>query len=356
MGAQQSKVRITIPKNTCCFPAFKDESTIFETVKQVEECHIQAVKLASWIGSLVASPYSSVGSIAFSAATILFTFLLQRITTNDEESDEFNNNEDGCCKKSTGNSGGTTMEEALIDSKVSAAIAKKSVCELQAKLCVINNRYQRLLSEISVEDRRLEVVPAIQTCEEVLQLFHDATHVFRLNPLVTSPFIVTFAGIFVAVAELSMVLIPSYKGPLVGEMNLLSQTLGMYKKACIRTRMENVKFRGNMPGSMLDVVAGGMSETSYSMEDLLLKIRSPTIHSPSTSQYGSCSSLETGCIEDDELDRVFNNANEAVAAYRGELEDEYSKFFETSLETIAKFSGFENNDSCRMGNCPEESS
>lgn len=349
MGSQQSRVRIKIPNQIRCFPSFLHEWDILETVKKIEECHQQAVKIASWVGAAMATaPFPVGGPLLFPAATALFTFLLHRLTgsssakicekdTQGKGKSNFNNNNGD--KQEVPKD--TTLEDALIDSKVSAAIAKKSVCELQAKLCIINNRYHRMLSDISLEDRRLEVVPGIQTCEEVLRLFYDPNHVFRMNPLVTSPFLITFAGIFVSLAELSLVLIPSYKEPLVGEMHLLCITLNSYKEACIKTRMDGIKFRNVQPGSMLDVVAGGMmAETNYTMEDACLNRANAAQNQNNGGGFSGGPPVEN---DDDGMENVFHDANEAVTTYRNELDEHYTRFFATALDTIAKFSAFENN-------------
>lgn len=332
MGADQSKLNIKIPKEIRCFPTYFDEKHLFETVKRIEDCHSHAIQFAKCINNFVlAAPIHPIGQMAFSGATMLFTFLIHRLSNSSLGGVVGLDTADKSDATAGNNNNDPTLEEALIDSKVSAAIAKKSVCEMQAKLCVINNRYHRLLSDISLEDRRLEVVPAIQTCEEVLQLFHDPNHVFRMNPIVSSPFLAPFAGIFVAVAELSLVLIPSYKGPLIAEMALLRDTLTGYKTECIKARMDSIGFRSLQPESMLNVVANGMPERNYRLEDdYLEKTRSKMPKGKATDD-----------ISPEDMDKIYHNANEAKVAYKRNLQEEYEKFFGPSLEAISKFSGFQ---------------
>ncbi|CAL8080869.1 unnamed protein product [Orchesella dallaii] len=361
MGAQQSKVKVAAPTKAQCFPWFSDEADLLAVVKKIHECHSQAIQASSWVGAALLPTWCVPGGLVFSAATVLFTFILYQLSGTASEPTCSTKDNPSCSIK--------TLEDALIDAKVSAAIARKSVCELQAKICVIQNRYERLLSKISVEDRRLEVVPAIQTCEEVLQLFHDSTHVFRLHPLISSPFLITFSGIFVSVAELSMILIPSYKAPLLREMLLLGETLSLYKHACIQARMDSIKFKNLKPDSMIDAVSGNNC-LRFQMEDASVPIANEgkllnievCERESNNNEKGQCSGSDTGLSdnsikeicdvnadpEQEKADKIYESANEAIEAYRKILEVKYSVFFDSASKTVSKFSAFEN--SCKGRN------
>ena len=42
---------------------------------------------------------------------------------------------------------------------------------LDAELDAVNSRLSRLLSDISVEERKLEIIPALHSCEKILFQF-----------------------------------------------------------------------------------------------------------------------------------------------------------------------------------------
>ena len=65
----------------------------------------------------------------------------------------------------------TPSQEEIANLKVQQEIVYNEINTLKAKLEVIKNRMQRLLSEISEEERKLEIVPALTLCEEIFYKF-----------------------------------------------------------------------------------------------------------------------------------------------------------------------------------------
>lgn len=324
MGALNSKVEISVPPSPTCFPTYDNEDELSDNIAKLSECHLQAVQISSWIASVVCPAYS--GHVVVTIASYLLTFLIHRMSssegpqmTSTPKRRNLNNSQYG--------NGTTTLESGLIDVKVSESIARKSVCELKAKLYVIQNRYLRLISEISPDERRLEVVPVIQACEEVLQLFSDPEHVFRQNPIVSAPFVASFGGVFLTIAEICIKLIPSYTEELANEMNLMIDTINAYQSTCIEARMAGVTLKTVRPSSMLDAASGRFSEFSYQMED-------------SFSSFKTC--LSSGSDQRMEPNRIYTSPREAMEVYKNEIEEQYKSFFEPVIQNLLNFTPFQN--------------
>jgi len=241
-----------------------------------------------------------------------------------------------------------TLEEALIQVKIGKAIANAAVAQLHAKLVAVENRYGRLILEtIPLEDRRLEVVPALSLCEEILQLFRDPGHIFMKQPLISAPFVVTFAAIYAAVAELSLGLIPSYSDPLIRQILILKQTVNHYKVVCVEVRVRSLVVKSAVLGC--GGQCGESSRGGSMMNEAFVGMNNIERYLYVDDKFSGCypakcsMGVNSGKGEIDNHNRVqtFTTEEEALEMYKKALENQYDSFFEEVLNVISSFSGFE---------------
>lgn len=114
-----------------------------------------------------------------------------------------------------------------------------------------------------MEEKKLEIVPAIQSCEEILSLFRDSSYVFKSSPVITAPFLVIFSGIFMTVAELSLALIPSYREHLQLEIYSLMEAINEYHDLCVKSVAQD--HFGKPKESILELASGSTKSLLVSL-------------------------------------------------------------------------------------------
>lgn len=84
---------------------------------------------------------------------------------------------------------------------------------------------------------------AMGNCEEIYKLFLDKNYSLRKNVLISSPHLVAFSSVYLAVAKIAHKLLPSKRDELGNDMKQLTELIELYKEAAIEERQnlfENV--------------------------------------------------------------------------------------------------------------------
>jgi hypothetical protein len=144
------------------------------------------------------------------------------------------------------------LKEALIDSKIEEAVSESAIHEFKAELKAVENRHHRISDEnLTVEDRKHEVVPEMHSLEKMLEMMSDESHIFFKVPLISSPYLISLATVFIEFAKLTVNITPSYRGHIRELIEKLLKTLNNYKHKCIRERLSLIKIEtliGYSPG------------------------------------------------------------------------------------------------------------
>lgn len=129
--------------------------------------------------------------------------------------------------------------EALIDAKIDEAFARNSASQISAKMHVINNRLQSLLSSTTpAGDRRIDLGLALHTCEEVKKLFEDNNYSFSKNRVVSSPYLVVFSSVYLSIAKLVHEMRPELRLRVAKDMNELTRLNKRYLEEAVKQRKE----------------------------------------------------------------------------------------------------------------------
>jgi hypothetical protein len=194
------------------FPGFDNESSKIEN-------QINIIKVQQNIG-IIASALIKVTPIPtpVTPAMLIISSLIKLLTDNEE------------------------LKEALINSKIEEAVSNSAICEFKAELKAVENRLHRILDKnLTIEDKRLEVVPAIHSLEKMLEMMSDESHIFFKVPLISSPYLTSLAYVFIGFAKFTAKIIPSYRGHFRELIEKLLKTLNNYKYKCIRERLSLIK-------------------------------------------------------------------------------------------------------------------
>lgn len=337
MGQRNCKARIIVPSNPPCFPYFTEEKQMLEMCKSASKSLSQFREIFNLVSGLVMDASQlTMATICLSGTAALIQFLIHRLSNDKPQPNRIldPDQSDAVDPEQV-----ITMEDILLEMKIDKCIVKAAVLGLKAKLTAISNRYDRLiLKELSLEDRRLEVVPALALCEEIVELFRDPENVFAKNPISSTPFLVPFGGVYVAVAELSLAILPSYQGFLVKQMKLLAAVLKYYKCSCIQERqavpLQPKCLEVRLPDT---IIAGASRDEINVVEDFFL-------YDPFLGNVGGhYATPHSGLVNSQEnLGELlhFETREEAFSAYRRKLEENYEAFFSAILKNVTEFSGF----------------
>lgn len=339
MGQRHGKTGVTsIPTNPACFPLLPDKdlilisSTAASSVSRLR----QILQLAT--GLVFDAAQMSTTTFCLTAVSTLVSFTL----------DHLNSSQESCVTMTSGDTVATSssLEESLLAAKIDKVVVSGGILALRAKLTAIQNRYERLLepnSSLDWADRRLEVIPALVLCEEILALFEDEEYIFARHPLSATPFLVTFGGVYVAVAEFSLAILPSYRTGLVKQMLLLGKVLASYKVTCVKMRMKEVVLRKAIRVGPPDTWMDGVCD-AIEVEDVVQEfyLHDPLLHRKKSQNNNDVE--ESSHFEEE--DKVhFQSVDEVLSIYRGRLEEKYDTFFAGILQNVADFSGFRDQES-----------
>ncbi len=130
--------------------------------------------------------------------------------------------------------------EALIEAKIEEAFARNSAIQISGKMKAIATRLNSVFSNTTLPvDRRIDVVVALHTCEEVKNLFQDNAYSFARNKTVSSPYLLTFSSVYMVVAKLAYEMRVELRSKIATEMMELTNLNKRYMKEAIHQRKEH---------------------------------------------------------------------------------------------------------------------
>ncbi len=203
--------------------------------------------------------------------------------------------------------------EALIDAKIEEAFARNSASQISAKMHVIDNRLESLLSTATPPgDRRIDLGLALHTCEEVKKLFEDNNYSFSKNRVVSSPYLVAFSSVYLSIAKLVYEMRPELRTRVSRHIDELAKLNKQYLEEAVKQRKEKFTW---------DYFPNG-----YILEDRLVcepgKIgggRRPS----DCYQYRSC--------------RVWSVCEKCLKNIKSSIDREIEKFFRPVINKLEKF-------------------
>lgn len=166
-----------------------------------------------------------------------------------------------------------------MESKISQAKIESAISLLKAEVLAIENRRFRMLNpSISVDERRLEVVPALHSCEKILELFSDQSNCFWSDAIPSSEHLLLvrhpkhfpnrifhssflsfqFAALYLECLSHASYLIVSYREDVVKALVKIVQVVKSYQTKCVDERLKRmycfVSPGGPRPNSDAEIV------------------------------------------------------------------------------------------------------
>ncbi len=133
-----------------------------------------------------------------------------------------------------------------------------AISHLNAEMEPTKNRINRMADKtIKKKERKLEVTPALQSCEKILTLFKDEDYCLWKEVIKSSLLLFAFVTIYADVIIFTLELVPSYKEKLKVQLNKTVETLEKYKEAVIKERIKSVQMRVHTPFSYYDLCGDG---------------------------------------------------------------------------------------------------
>lgn len=131
--------------------------------------------------------------------------------------------------------------EVLIDAKIEAAFARNSASQMNSKIRVITSHVQSILSTSTpAKYKKIELLLALSTCEEVMNLFQDEQYSFSQNKIASSSYLVAFSSVYLTVAKLSYEMLPEMRARTITSMRDLKQLNQEYLFQAKQQRMRMI--------------------------------------------------------------------------------------------------------------------
>lgn len=160
------------------------------------------------------------------------------------------------------------MTKLFLEAKINSAKVESAISLLKAEMLAIQNRRRRMLNnEIIVDERKLEVVPALQSCEKILELFSDQSYGFWSLPISSSEYLLSvryqhlpnrifnrtsmffqFATLYLECLCHALCLIPSYREDVKIALAKICKVLKLYQTKCVEERLKQTYCHVNPGG------------------------------------------------------------------------------------------------------------
>lgn len=180
---------------------------------------------------------------------------------------------------------GWALTKLFLDAKISSAKVESAISLLKAEILAIENRRNRMLdNNISVDDRKYEVVPALHSCEKILELFSDQSHCFWSLPISSSEYFLSvryqhlsnricnrtsvlfqFATLYLECLCHALFLMPSYREDAKRALVKIRNVLKTYQTKCVEERLKQTYCHVN-PG-------GPRPESDTEIVELIAKMK-----------------------------------------------------------------------------------
>ncbi|CAG8494039.1 12763_t:CDS:1 [Ambispora leptoticha] len=133
------------------------------------------------------------------------------------------------------------IEEKLLRN-IDRSITIYALNDLESDIKSIENRVKRMMKDdLSIEDRKREVVPAFHSCQKILFNFEKTDHVFYAHPLLTTPCLIGFIRCYLSVIAIAVSIDPTYNDESICEKERLKKVLEVYKENTIDARLKIIE-------------------------------------------------------------------------------------------------------------------
>ncbi|RIA83524.1 hypothetical protein C1645_786158 [Glomus cerebriforme] len=157
-----------------------------------------------------------------------------------------------------------TLHEQFFERKIDRANTKLAINEIKSEILPIKTRIERMKNtNISFDERKIEVPVAFNSCQKILNEFENQDHSFYMHPLVSSPLLIAFSQLYTSVCTYGVELLPTYAELAESEKKRLKEVVEAYKVNTINERLKMVKvvekikvpyFDGNIKDSFSNLV------------------------------------------------------------------------------------------------------